>query len=72
MPKKFPAEVRDRVVRMTLHRLSEYPPVFAACKALAPKLDVGVETLREWCCKPKSISGRKAAQPVRSSKRFAS
>jgi transposase len=35
MPKKFPPEVRDRAVRMTLDRLSEYPTMFAACKALA-------------------------------------
>lgn len=48
MPKKFPVEVRDRAVRMTLDRLSEYPSVFAACTALAPKLNVGVETLRKW------------------------
>jgi len=48
MPKKFPVEVRDRAVRMTLDRLSEYPTAFAACTALAPKLDVGVETLRKW------------------------
>lgn len=41
MPKKYPAEVRDRAVRMVNDRLSEYPSVFAACKALAPKLDVG-------------------------------
>ena len=48
MPKKFPTEVRDRAVLMTFDRLSEYPTVFAACKALAPKLNVGVETLRKW------------------------
>lgn len=48
MPKKFPPEVRDRAVRMTLDRVSEYPTMSAACKALAPKLDVGVETLRKW------------------------
>jgi transposase len=59
MPKKFPAEVRDRAVRMTLDRLSEYPTVFAACKALAPKLDVGVETLRKWVVQAQIDAGTK-------------
>ena len=48
MPKKFPVEVRDRSVRMVLDRLGDYPTMFAACKDLAPKLNVGVETLRKW------------------------
>lgn len=48
MPKKYPAEVHDRAVRMALDRLSEYPSVWAAAQALAPKLDVGAETLRKW------------------------
>ena len=48
MPKQFPPEVRDRAVRMTVGRLPEYLSVFAACKALAPKLGVGPESLRRW------------------------
>ena len=37
MPKKFPAEVHERAVRMVLDGLTDYPTVFAACSALAPK-----------------------------------
>ncbi|WP_431710485.1 transposase [Glutamicibacter uratoxydans] len=48
MPKRYPAEVRDRAVAMVMDRLSEYPSIYAACKALAPKLDVGKESLRRW------------------------
>lgn len=48
MPRKYPAEVHDRAVRMALDRLGEYPSVWAACRALAPKLGVGAETLRKW------------------------
>ena len=48
MPKKYPDEVRDRAVRMTLDRLNEYSTPYAACQALAPKLNVGVEKLRKW------------------------
>jgi transposase len=59
MPKKFPPEVRDRAVRMTLDRLSEYPTIVAACKALAPKLDVGVETLPRWVVQAQIDAGVK-------------
>jgi len=48
MPTKHPAEVRGRAVQMVQNRLSEYPAAYAACKALAPKLDIGPETLRHW------------------------
>ncbi|MBP2411466.1 transposase-like protein [Arthrobacter stackebrandtii] len=59
MPKKYPAEVRDRAVRMVVDRLSEYPSVFAACKALAPKLDVGHESLRRWVLQAQTDAGEK-------------
>jgi transposase len=48
MPKKHPLEVRDRSVRMVLDRLANYPSVSAACRDLAPKLNIGTETLRKW------------------------
>ncbi|WP_431711863.1 transposase [Glutamicibacter uratoxydans] len=59
MPKKYPAEVRERAVRMVLERLSEYPSVYAACKAVAPKLDVGPESLRRWVVQAQVDSGVK-------------
>ncbi|WP_458781236.1 IS3 family transposase [Arthrobacter sp. D3-16] len=59
MPKQFPPEVRDRAVRMTMDRLSEYPSVYAACKALAPKLGVGAESLRRWVVQAQIDAGEK-------------
>lgn len=59
MPKKYPVEVRDRAVRMVIDRLSDYPSVFAACKALAPKLDVGPESLRRWVLQSQVDAGQK-------------
>ncbi|WP_183663605.1 IS3 family transposase [Neomicrococcus aestuarii] len=59
MPKQFPPEVRDRAVRMTMDRLSEYPSVYAACKALAPKLGVGPESLRRWVVQAQIDAGEK-------------
>lgn len=48
MPKRYPAEQRERATRMVLDRLADYPSVWAAAQALGPKLDVGAETLRKW------------------------
>lgn len=59
MPKKYPAEVRERSVRMALDRLEDYPTVYAACKELAPKLNVGAETLRRWVVQAQIASGEK-------------
>lgn len=59
MPKRYPTEVRDRAVRMINDRLCEYPSVFAACKALAPKLDVGPESLRRWVLQAQIDTGEK-------------
>lgn len=56
---KFPTEVRDPAVRMTMDRSSEYPTLFAACRALAPKMDVGVETLRKWVVQAQIDAGVK-------------
>ena len=44
MPKKYPAEVHDRAVRMALGRLGDYPLMWAACQALAP--NVGADHLK--------------------------
>ena len=48
MPKNYPTEVRDKAVRMTLDRLADYPSMAAASRDMAPKLNVGIETLRKW------------------------
>ena len=33
---------------MLLDRLDDYPSMYAACNAIAPKLGIGPETLRRW------------------------
>ena len=48
MSKKYRAEVHDRVTRMAVDRLADYSSVWAAVQALAPKLNIGSETLRKW------------------------
>ena len=69
MPRKYPAEVHDRAVRMALDRLGEYPSVWAACRALAPKLGVGAETLRKWIVQAWIDAGDRTG-PVRAVKNW--
>src|SRR6478609_1460210 len=48
MSKRYPPEQRARAVKMVLDHLDEYRSVYAACKAIGPKVGVGVESLRQW------------------------
>lgn len=48
MPKQYPKQQRDRAVRMVLDHLAEYESTYLACKAIGPKVGVGVESLRRW------------------------
>ncbi len=59
MPKNSPPEVRVRAVRMVLDRLPDYPSVNAACKLVAPKLGVGIESLRRWVIQAQVNTGEK-------------
>jgi len=43
MPKQYPKEQYDRAARMLLDRLDDYPSMYAACSAIAPKLGIGAE-----------------------------
>ncbi len=42
MPKRYPEDQRDRAVRMVLDRLGEYDSGYAACSAIGPMLNIGV------------------------------
>lgn len=59
MPKKHPTEVRDRAVRMTLDRVKDYPSMWAAYRDLAPKLNIGAETLRKWVTQAQADAGER-------------
>lgn len=48
MPSQYPKQQRDRAVRMVLDHLDEYDSPYLACKAIAPKVGIGVESLRRW------------------------
>lgn len=45
---KFPKEVRERAVRMVLEHRDEYPSMWAAIEAVAPKIGCVPQTLQGW------------------------
>ena len=59
MPKKHPTEVRERAVRLTLDCLKDYPSMWAACRDLAPNLNIGAVTLRKWVTQAQADAGER-------------
>ena len=45
---RYPAELRERAVRMVFEHQDEYPSQWKAIESIAEKLDVNRETLRVW------------------------
>ena len=48
MFKHYPVEQRERAAKMVLDHLDEYRSVYAACRAIGPKVGLGAESLRRW------------------------
>ncbi len=46
--KRYPAEVRERAVRMVLEHRGEYESEWAAIVSIAQKCGMTAETLRKW------------------------
>jgi transposase len=44
----YPAEVRERAVRMVFDHQHEYPSQWKAIESISEKLSVNHETLRQW------------------------
>ena len=45
---RYPAELRERAVRMLLEQRSEYKSEHAAFSSIAPKIGCSPDTLRAW------------------------
>ena len=60
MPKKHPTGVRDLAVRLALGRLKDYPSIWAACRDLTLKLNIGAETLQKCVTQAQANAGERA------------
>ena len=60
MPKKIPAETRDRAVRLVLDHLGEYESLTAACASVSKRCGIGAESLRRWVRQAQVDAGQRA------------
>ncbi len=59
-PSPYPAELRERAVRMVAEIRPNHPTEWAAMKAVAAKLGIGAtETVRTWVRKAEVDAGRR-------------
>lgn len=54
---KYPAEVRDRAVRLALEHRDEYSSEWAAMSSIAAKCGMTTETLRKWVRQAQAEAG---------------
>ncbi len=59
-PSRYPAEVRERAVRMVLEQQGEHASQWAAIGSIAAKLGCTAETLRRWVRQAERDLGRRA------------
>ena len=59
-PGRYPAEMRERALRMVLEHRGEYPSEWAAITSIAQKLGINHETLRVWLRRAQTDAGERA------------
>jgi|ERR1700677_1622767 len=57
--KRYPAEVRERAVRLVLEHRGEYESEWAALTSIAQKCGMTAETLRKWVRQTEIDGGRR-------------
>jgi transposase len=57
--KRYPAEVRERAVRLVMEHRGEYPTEWAAITSIAQKCGMTAETLRKWVRQTEIDGGRR-------------
>lgn len=55
----YPAEFRERAVRMVLDHQGEYPTQWKAIESISAKLSVNHETLRQWVRRAGTDAGQR-------------
>jgi transposase len=58
--KRYPAEVRERAVRLVMEHRGEYESEWAALTSIAQKCGMTPETLRKWVRQTEIDGGRRA------------
>lgn len=61
---RYPAEVRERAVRMVLEHEHEYSSQWKAIESISAKLDIDHETLRTWVNRAETDAGRRPGLEV--------
>ncbi len=56
---RYPAEVRERAVRLVQEHRGDYPSEWAAITSIAGKCGVGPETLRKWVRRAEVDTGQR-------------
>lgn len=55
----YPAEVRERAVRMVFEHEAEYSSQWKAIESISAKLDINRETLRQWVRRAEVDAGQR-------------
>jgi transposase len=58
-PGRYPAEMRERAVRMVFEHQGEYPSQWKGIESISAKLSVNHETLRQWVCRAETDTGQR-------------
>jgi transposase len=55
----YPAEMRERAVRMVFDHQDEYPSQWKAIESISAKLSINHETLRQWVRRAETDAGQR-------------
>ncbi len=70
-PSKYPAEVRERAVRLVLEQQGEHGSQWEAIGSIAAKMGCTAETLRKWVRQAERDHGQRAGLTTAERKRLA-
>jgi transposase len=68
--KKFPAEVRERAVRLVFEQQANHPSQWAAIESIAQKIGCRGDTLRRWVRQAERNSGDRPGLTTTERERF--